>query len=314
MTLQAKCPGENESVKEEFPADTQDNNDNGSCWGTRRWFESNFTDYDGSAASYYSHALNGYEKYRHTKNLEVFNKRLRPSQERMILDIGSALGDLTQKVSNVCPGSTVIGIDFVSAVVRQASLLHQKLAFAVAALPNLPFQADSFDLILASEVLYYLPSEERLYALATICRLLKPGGQMLFTSFLDDGTDYFSRSEAIDFIGSRLEIEHISFDYNRAHHQLSRQLGRVARLSDYFNDKQRVNTEKYASMRAILSWISNSPVLRMVARLGLGIVRHIALFTLSLEWLPRIMSYASQKLLGDKAITNIAIVARKQVG
>ena len=297
-------------AKDEIEAPTS-NNVNNEHWGTRSWFEARFADYGASPASYYGHTLNGYQRYRHTKILNVLSDSLRLFQGGMILDIGCALGDLGKQVGDLCPSASVVGIDFVPAVVQQAAILHPSHTFAVAALPHMPFKEFAFDLVLASEVLYYLSNEDRQRALAQICRLIKPGGKLLFTSVLDKGTKYFSRSGAIDFIASCLEIEQIVYDYNRAYHWLNKQFMRTLTLRNWFYGKSQLPTKKYAFLWSTLSWIAETPLLKSVAGLMLKVLEYFALFLLSFKWLPAAMSYGSRRLWGDKAITNIVIIGKK---
>ena len=83
-------------------------------------------------------------------------------------------------------------------MIKNATKEFPKINFSKAALPHIPFESDSKDVVIASEVLYYLNESDRLLVLNEIYRSIKPGGYIFFTSTL--GEKYFSNVSAISYI------------------------------------------------------------------------------------------------------------------
>jgi len=281
-------------------------------WGTRCWFETLADQFDKkNLVSYFNHATKGYEIYRRHKVIELLRDNIDLVPGVTILDVGSAMGEMSNAVCSLYPQATVVGIDFISSLIKLASTMHRQPAFLVAALPHTPFKRQTFDLILALEVLYYLGDEDRIKAWHNLCGLLKPGGKLVFTSFLDNGKRYFSRESAINLVAGILEIERIFFDYNRVFNFFSRQLERIIRLKDSIDSNQSLDPQRISPIFRAIFMVTKIPVIGTGLRLGLAILSKAAQYCLGLEWLPRILSIISGKLSKSKNITNIAIIAHK---
>lgn len=99
------------------------------------------------------------------------------------LDIGSGPGRLTELLSSKF--NFVIGVDISQVAVRLAwrcCRFKQKCNFVVCDANHLPFKSNSLDIIVMSEVLEHLYSEQQLFALKEVRRLLQPSGQFILTT------------------------------------------------------------------------------------------------------------------------------------
>lgn len=91
---------------------------------------------------------------------------------RRVLDIGCRYGALTRLYA---PGNQVVGLDADREALAEAAKLGIETVWADAEEP-LPFEDESFDVVVAAELLEHLQEPERLVAEAA--RVLRPGGTL----------------------------------------------------------------------------------------------------------------------------------------
>ncbi len=280
-------------------------------WGTDAWFKAQFANHTGDSASYYGHALNGYQRYRHAIIVELIKKTLVCFRPQIVLDVGCALGDLGRCVQDLYPEAQVVGIDFVPEVVQRAATLNPRNLCSIAGLPSLPFKDCVFDFVLLSEVLYYLEATDRKMALKNIWRSMKSGAMLLFSSPLDDGEKYFSHRGAIDLLESHFWVREVVHGHNRAYHWLESRLLRLIVTRDWFRQRAPMPTRK-PLWRDLLILIRNTPFFGAAARLFLEAASRPAKSLLSLAWLPGVMSNVSMAISGREKVTNIFVIAEKR--
>ncbi len=97
-----------------------------------------------------------------------------------ILDLATGSGDLARTLARVCPGATIIGVDFCLPMLRIARRKHLPHLVQADAL-RLPFADATFDAVTIAFGLRNMESHER--ALAEMARVLRPGGQLLVLDF-----------------------------------------------------------------------------------------------------------------------------------
>ena len=117
--------------------------------------------------------------------LRLFIRWLKPRPSSHVLEVGSGSGGPALFVARSV-GCRITGLDINEAGVRNANALsgRQKLdalaQFQVAdAAQPLPFAADTFDAVLSNDAMCHVP--RRGDVLRDWFRVLRPGGQMLFT-------------------------------------------------------------------------------------------------------------------------------------
>lgn len=271
-------------------------------WARREWFEAQAAQDSSDAASYFAHAANGYQRFRHAELLEALQRTGAAFGRDAMLDVGCAAGDLTALLAERLGFREATGIDFVPAVVEQAKARFPGLSFRTGALPAIDLADASFDLVVASEVLYYLTEPARLEAMAEIARVLRPGGVLLFTAAL--GPTYFSPQSARELVGSQLEIIDERLLHMGAYHAVTWPLQMAARIHPMLGGAGRPASE--TAQARFERWY---PYLRPVpVRAALGLAASAGRPVLRSRRLPAIMSRLP---LPGRRATNIVIVAQR---
>jgi ubiquinone/menaquinone biosynthesis C-methylase UbiE len=96
-----------------------------------------------------------------------------------VLDVGCGTGVLTRALARVPNVDAVVGVDVAPSLVGRARELASDLtnvAFEVADGRSLPFESESFDVVVFDSTLSHVPSPEA--ALAEASRVLRPGGSL----------------------------------------------------------------------------------------------------------------------------------------
>ena len=93
-----------------------------------------------------------------------------------VLEIGSGPGHVAYML--VQAGASVAGVDFSSKMVEVAQSRYPEIAFKQADAEQLPFDADSFDAVVANFVVHHLARPETVFR--EVNRVLKPGGRFAF--------------------------------------------------------------------------------------------------------------------------------------
>ncbi len=110
-----------------------------------------------------------------------------------ILDVGCGGGRTVKKLSRATT-ETVWGVDLSSAAIEEAfranrrDIRRDKVIICKADVADLPFDAETFDVVTAVETIYFWP--DLTAGLKEICRVMKGGGRlMLLTESRGDGED-----------------------------------------------------------------------------------------------------------------------------
>jgi len=111
---------------------------------------------------------------RETVPLLVEAAKIGPGSEA--LEIGSGPGHVAAQLAEA--GASVTGVDFSSDMVEVARRNHPDITFQQADAEQLPFEAGSFDAVVANFVVHHLARPEVVFA--TVNRVLKPGGRFAF--------------------------------------------------------------------------------------------------------------------------------------
>jgi SAM-dependent methyltransferase len=93
-----------------------------------------------------------------------------------VLEIGSGPGHVADMMAQA--GVGVAGVDFSSKMVEVAQSRYPEIAFQQADAEQLPFDADSFDAVVANFVVHHLARPETVFR--EVNRVLKPGGRFAF--------------------------------------------------------------------------------------------------------------------------------------
>jgi len=106
-----------------------------------------------------------------------------PDRPTRLLDLGCGPGSLVRYLRDI-PGVRITGVDLSPEMVRYAKIHHPDVEFHVGDAESIPFDNDSFDVVLCSGMLHHLPRLD--VALTEIGRVLKPGGLLVAREPNDD--------------------------------------------------------------------------------------------------------------------------------
>ncbi len=123
------------------------------------------------------------------KSPEQFFAPLALASGQRILDVGCGTGDFLRLMAPIVSPGEAVGVDLSETMVAEATLRSagklENLSFQVASALQLPFQAEAFDRVLATQVLLHIPEPWK--ALAEMKRVLTRSG-MLCIAEIDWGT------------------------------------------------------------------------------------------------------------------------------
>lgn len=97
-----------------------------------------------------------------------------------LLDIGSSTGIMTHLLSHSFAFTTGIDIDEKAVAYSREQFSSPSLTFQMGDSMNLPFEANSFDVVNCTQVYEHVPDSTKL--MAEIYRVLKPGGVCFFAA------------------------------------------------------------------------------------------------------------------------------------
>ena len=105
---------------------------------------------------------------------------IKKHQPNRLLDIATGTGDFAFQLARLMPTSYVIGVDFSSKMIKQASRKKSEISnsdnvdFAIADAENLKFESNTFDAVSCTFGVRNFENLER--GLSNMYRVLKPGG------------------------------------------------------------------------------------------------------------------------------------------
>lgn len=197
-----------------------------------------------------------------------------------VLEIGCGPAHLwTTNIDRVPSGWRITLSDFSNGMLKQAKRnlgdRSEGFAFEIADAQHLPFDADTFDAVIANHMLYHVP--DRLQALSQIQRVLKLGGTVyLATNGLNHLRELYELEErfdpAIDFGWSSASPKLFSLDQGSMEVSRFFQNVRIVRYEDALNITQAAPLVDY-----ILSMAAAAPLRERQAELQRFIEDELAL-------------------------------------
>jgi ubiquinone/menaquinone biosynthesis C-methylase UbiE len=245
-----------------FSSSKRPNADESQKWGTRAWFKRQAKGDADSPASYFAYNVNGFQRFRHAKLALFLKEQLPIPALHYILDVGCAGGIFLSIVNKTLQPRSAIGIDFIEKIIHQGHHRYQDISFTVASLPNIPIKKGSVDLVIASEVLYYLTEKEQKLTIQKIHNILSPGGYFFFTSTI--GEKYFSESSACALIAPYFEILTVKYLNLRLYKKLISIPYRIVRFDDLICKGEEPGNEKFNRYFKKLKFAVDNPLGRIV--------------------------------------------------
>ncbi|HEY9229148.1 MAG TPA: class I SAM-dependent methyltransferase [Gemmatimonadaceae bacterium] len=181
---------------------------------------------------------------------------------RRTLDVGCSLGQLTGRLAEALPDVYAIDVSVTALNEARRRMPPDAASFAAGCATSLPVASAAFDLIVASDGLYSwnLSAGGRRDALHELHRVLRPGGQILFTEHMRP--EHFA--ELLEEVRqSSLRVLSVTFLYDRPWYQ----------VESWFRAIQR-----FWIARALRRSLTVARALRQVGRLlGPRASRHICI-------------------------------------
>lgn len=139
--------------------------------------------------NYYEEGLrkNIFQYIWHTNKLKTFKKLTLSKEYKNILDVGCAAGTLTNKISQLFPGSQISAVDAYNKSINLGKKLYPHIKFIKADAHKLPFRNNLFDLVYCCETIEHVQVPHKV--LQEIKRVLKRDGQAIV--MMDSGSTIF---------------------------------------------------------------------------------------------------------------------------
>lgn len=123
----------------------------------------------------------------HSHKIQLAKKIIKDLNFKKCVDIGCASGYMISQISKEFPEAEYFGVDVYNKAIAYAKRAYPHIKFRVASADNLPFEDESFDLILFYETLEHV--ESPLACLEEIKRVLRENGTLILT--MDSGSLLF---------------------------------------------------------------------------------------------------------------------------
>ena len=131
--------------------------------------------------------LNWFGPYTNAMEYDFITGYLRPRSDDVLADLGSGIGRYTVPLSSLCKGIIAVDYSLTSLFIMKREMERRGITniYPIQAdLCRLPLRAATFDKIVCSQVLTFLPGEEsRNTACKMMDEILKPEGRMVLTVF-----------------------------------------------------------------------------------------------------------------------------------
>lgn len=145
--------------------------------------------WDQVPVTYYQEGVskNLFQKIWHSTKLQLAKKVISRKAHKKALDIGCASGYMVSEIANSFPDIKFWGVDVYDKAIDYAKAHYPNINFSVAAAEKLPFQDNSFDLVICYETIEHV--ENPLMSLKEIKRVMSEDGVAIIT--MDSGNWLF---------------------------------------------------------------------------------------------------------------------------
>ncbi|MGP1507040.1 MAG: class I SAM-dependent methyltransferase [Campylobacter sp.] len=89
-----------------------------------------------------------------------------------LLEIGCGIGFFTNILNNSLKDINLVAVDISDIAINKARIKYPNISFNVDSLPNLNFKYNTFDCVMAIEMLYYLDDTKKLKSIDKIYNIL----------------------------------------------------------------------------------------------------------------------------------------------
>lgn len=167
--------------------------------------DSTHEEYD-QLASAYSDALRDELNHKHLDRILLEKFALENQDKGLMLDMGCGPGHTTYFLSNH-GANNVAGMDISEGMVKQAELHFPGIRFFTGDMLNLPFEDESVGSAIAFYAIVHFNYSQVLNALLECNRVLKPGGEFLFSFHVGDEVRHVNQ-----LFGTEVELDFHFFE------------------------------------------------------------------------------------------------------
>ena len=132
-------------------------------------------------------ANNPLKKFWHDQKIKTFEKLVKEKDFKNILDVGCASGRMANEISKIYPKAKITAIDVYKKTINYGKKTYPHIKFIQADAHKLPFNKNSFDLVINYEVIEHVV--DPLTVLKEIRRVIKNKGTAIVT--MDSGNWLF---------------------------------------------------------------------------------------------------------------------------
>lgn len=252
--------------------------------------------------TYFDHEQDGYQRFRHQAIAYFAERELAPETVPVLVDVGCGTGVLTDLLRVRLSAQTAIGLDFTEEAISRGRDKYPKVDFRNSTLPTIPLPPSSVDMLLASEVVYYLTPDGQSEFFANARRVLRPGGVILIASALGD--EYLSEGEISKHLStgfSEVRKRHLRM---RSYHMVvwpfrrALDLHRLQHMGTVPNSTEK--QQLFRNLEPVIDLALVRIAVKLMSRVGMPILRSSSL--------PQMFD----RFLGIGSPTNVFISARKR--
>lgn len=200
-----------------------------------------------------------YTVYRRIQNLgssrgSFVRNAVSPTANR-VLDIGCAFGwDLAELKGQA---EELVGVDLNEDSINKARSTYPDIRFLQASATDLPFESDTFDVAILSEVIEHVGETNKQAVVDEAFRVLRPGGTLIFTAPFDgitawaDPLDFKRRFPSIYRVYMRVSGYSPKTDLDVGHKHVS-----LDEIKTLFDDRFEFSTVQFCGLFSpFITWI-----------------------------------------------------------
>lgn len=145
--------------------------------------------WDRIPVTYYQKGVenNFFQYFWHTQKIKLAKRILSSLKFNNCLDVGCASGYMISQIAKIFPNAKYIGVDIYDKAIEYAKKAYPNINFKVASADRLPFEDNTFDVILFYETIEHVENPQE--CLKEIRRVLKKDGTLILT--MDSGSLLF---------------------------------------------------------------------------------------------------------------------------
>lgn len=255
---------------------------------------------------------NSIERERIELTLDLIKRHLGNLEGKKGVDLGCGWGELTKKLAS--SGMHMDAVDIsTKALERLKNSGVNNITFRQDLIPHTLLNDDHYDLVLSTELIGYLPKEERRLYISELSRLVKPDGKVVCSTAID-----IYSSDAVETFTELVETEVEPLEWIASYHTYLIKLKKLfsapklfaaGQKNSKFRKKQRDRRgDKRGWWFQLNSSRLLSPVWNLLSNLTTPILRNLEGSTRLMHFFEKICRF----LKNDAGISHIIVIGRRR--